>query len=110
VSDTSETSGQAAEARDTVDVYVLVGKENIVLARPWTHGDQSGLTPVRIFAHTSGYESLEEFASHGQPWPEIDSELIAQMLISGELTKLDSPYRLPPQPPSRRRIRPDVRD
>ena len=107
MSDAGESSAQgdqAGEARGTVDAYVLVGEEMVVLARHWTHGDQAGFTVEKIFARTSGYEDLHELQSIGELFPEVSSESIAEDLVSGELQKLDSPLPIPaPRPRLRKK-------
>jgi hypothetical protein len=87
--------GQADETQDTVNGYVLVGEKHIIIARPWKHGEQTGLTPLKIFAETSGYQDFEEFGQLGLPFPEVSSESLAADLADGHLIKLDSPVPVP---------------
>jgi hypothetical protein len=92
---------EADTALSTVDGYILIGEEVVILARPWKHGDQSGFTIVKIFAQTSGYVDLDELAGIGELFPEVSSETIAEDLASGRLVQLDSPLPIPIPPPRR---------
>lgn len=86
---------RAEQERGIVEAHVLVGDEVVVLARPWAHGEQSGYTVVKIFAQTSGYADLNELCEQGDLFPEVSSESIAEMLVSGELVQLDCPLPIP---------------
>lgn len=98
--DTEPPGDRVDDRQGMVDGYLLLGDENIVLVRPWKHGEQSGYTILKIFAQTSGFQDLQELSGCGELFPELSSETIAEELVRGVLVKLDSPVRVPaPSPP-----------
>ena len=99
MSDDTESPGD--QKQGTVDGYLLLGEEHVILVRPWTHGEQSAYTILKIFAQTSGYEDLEELSGCGELFPELSSETIAELLDNGKLIKLDSPVPVPAPKPHR---------
>lgn len=107
--DTEPPGDRADDRRDTVDGYLLFGDENIVLVRPWKHGEQSGYTILKIFAQTSGFRDLEELSACGELFPELSSESIAEELVRGALVKLDCPVPVP-VPPGPRKTKEERRE
>jgi hypothetical protein len=102
VSDASGTSAQDDQAngpQGTIDGYVLVGELMVILARPWTHGDQSGFTVEKVFALSGGLSETNEVRSNSELFSAISSETIARDIVSGKLIKLDSPIPIPATPP-----------
>lgn len=97
----SVQGNQTNEPRGTVDGYMLVGELMVILARRWTHGDQSGFTVEKIFALSGGVAEANEIRSNSELFSEISSETIAEDIASGKLIKLDSPVPIPPPHPRR---------
>jgi hypothetical protein len=77
-----------SETERTDQLLWLEGREHIVAARKWRHGEYVGLTAARIYARIDTHPDASGTMSHAD---QIDptSEELAEWLADGSLRALD---------------------
>jgi hypothetical protein len=90
-----QSTAAKAVAQHENYTHFLVGKEFILTARAWEHGEHRGFTIVGRFMCMSGWDVEDATNAIETFFPDLDTEIIAKMIAQRELRVFERPDNEP---------------